>query len=245
MKGIYLFANRARHPNHDIVYNDIEERYKCDITANALSIPLDEYDFIIATPPCNWWSKANYRRNSSDYALATKQLLPETIKTLSKQSKPFIIENVRNKPLMTKEGVIDLIEKNNLFSQIVGRHLYISNVWCDLECPQTKDYKMHGIRINNDGYSQGGANVHRVIEIWINYIENGGNEMKVVNDIPKNLKLRLSEDDGIKLAFLKTVLGEKTASKTISKLINKVYENYGKAQNKTTSYYDTVIKEQR
>lgn len=21
MKGIYLFANRARHPNHDIVYN--------------------------------------------------------------------------------------------------------------------------------------------------------------------------------------------------------------------------------
>ena len=29
--------------------------------------------------------------------------------------------------------------------------------------------------------------------------------MKVVNDIPKNLKLKLSEDDGIKLAFLKTV----------------------------------------
>ena len=52
--------------------------------------------------------------------------------------------------------------------------------------------------------------------------------MKVVNDIPRNLKLKLSEDDGIKLAFLKTVLGEKTASKTISKLINKVYANYGR-----------------
>ena len=52
--------------------------------------------------------------------------------------------------------------------------------------------------------------------------------MKVVNDIPKNLKLKLSEDDGIKLAFLKTVLGEKTASKTITKLINKVSENYGR-----------------
>lgn len=52
--------------------------------------------------------------------------------------------------------------------------------------------------------------------------------MKVVNDIPRNIKLKLSESDGIKLAFLKTVLGEKTASKTISKLINKVYENYGK-----------------
>lgn len=52
--------------------------------------------------------------------------------------------------------------------------------------------------------------------------------MKVVNDIPKNLKLKLSEDDGIKLAFLKSVLNEKTASKTISKLINKVYANYGR-----------------
>lgn len=52
--------------------------------------------------------------------------------------------------------------------------------------------------------------------------------MKVVNDIPKNLKLKLSESDGIKLAFLKTVLNEKTASKTISKIINKVYENYGR-----------------
>lgn len=52
--------------------------------------------------------------------------------------------------------------------------------------------------------------------------------MKIVNDIPKNLKLKLSKEDGIKLAFLKTVLDEKTASKTISKLINKVYENYGK-----------------
>ena len=54
--------------------------------------------------------------------------------------------------------------------------------------------------------------------------------MKVVNDIPKNLKLKLSEDDGIKLAFLKSVLGEKTASKTISKIINEVYKNYGKGE---------------
>lgn len=62
--------------------------------------------------------------------------------------------------------------------------------------------------------------------------------MKVINDIPKNLKLRLSEDDGIKLAFLKTVLGEKTASKTISKLINKVYENYGKEGKRNEKDYN-------
>lgn len=171
MKGIYLFANRARHPNHDIVYNDVEEKYKCDITANAFDVQLDEYDFIIATPPCNWWSKANYRRDSSPYALATKQLLPESIERLAKQNKPFIIENVRNKPRMETEGIFDLIKKYKLYCQNVGRHIYISNIWCKLECPQVQDFKERGILINKDGYRQGGTNVHRVIEKWINYIK--------------------------------------------------------------------------
>lgn len=31
MKGIYLFANRARHENHDIIYNDVEK----NITATS------------------------------------------------------------------------------------------------------------------------------------------------------------------------------------------------------------------
>lgn len=171
MKGIYLFANRARHPNHDIVYNDVEEKYKCDITANAFDVQLDEYDFIIATPPCNWWSKANYRRNSSPYALATKQLLPESIEKLAKQNKPFIIENVKNKSRMETEGIFDLIKKYKLYCQHVGRHIYISNIWCELECPQVQDFKRRGILINKDGYRQGGTNVHRVIEKWINYIK--------------------------------------------------------------------------
>ena len=171
MKGIYLFANRARHPNHDIVYNDLEEKYKCDITANAFDVQLDEYDFIIATPPCNWWSKANHKRNTSPYALATKNLLPKTIERLATQEIPFLIENVRNRPLMQKEGVIDLIKKHKLFCQDVGRHLYISNIWCELDCPQIKDFKRHGILVNGDKYRQGGTNVHRVVEKWINYIK--------------------------------------------------------------------------
>lgn len=28
MRGIYLFANRARHENHDIIYNDVEKIIK-------------------------------------------------------------------------------------------------------------------------------------------------------------------------------------------------------------------------
>lgn len=42
MKGIYLFANRARHENHDIIYNDVEKKYNCDITADALTLQLSE-----------------------------------------------------------------------------------------------------------------------------------------------------------------------------------------------------------
>lgn len=171
MKGIYLFANRARHENHDIIYNDVEKKYNCDITADALTLQLSEYDFIIATPPCNWWSKANHRRNTSPYALATKNLLPKTIERLATQEKPFLIENVRNRPLMQKEGVIDLIKKHKLFCQNVGRHLYISNIWCELDCPQIKDFRGHGILVNGDKYRQGGTNVHRVVEKWICFIK--------------------------------------------------------------------------
>lgn len=90
MKGIYLFANRARHENHDIIYNGVEKKYNCDITADALTLQLSEYDFIIATPPCNWWSRANHKRNTSPYALATKNLLPKTIEHLATQGKPFL-----------------------------------------------------------------------------------------------------------------------------------------------------------
>lgn len=171
MKGIYLFANRARHQEHEIIYNDSEDKYNCDITGNALDVQLDEYDFIIATPPCNWWSRANYRRNTSPYALATKELLPKTIEKLANQNKPFIIENVKNKTRMEEEGIFTLIKKHKLYCQHVGRHIYISNIWCELDCPQIQDFKEHGILINGDKYRQGGTNVHRVIEKWLAYIK--------------------------------------------------------------------------
>ena len=94
MKGIYLASYKANHPKHDIVYQDINgER---DIGGDMLTIDLYDYDYIIATPPCNWWSRANYRRDSSIYALSTKLLLPCIIYKLAYIDKPFIVENVLN-----------------------------------------------------------------------------------------------------------------------------------------------------
>lgn len=170
MAGIYLFSCKARHNNYDIIYNDIDAKYKCDITADALTIPLQKYNFIIASPPCNWWSKANPYYKTSPYALETKELLPKTIKKLAQLKVPFLIENVKNKKRMAENGIFNLIAEKELYFQFVGRHIYISNIICNLECPQQQDFIYGGKRINKDGYNQGGTNVYNVVEKWLKYI---------------------------------------------------------------------------
>ena len=42
----------------------------------------------------------------------------------------------------------------------------------DLDCPQHQDFVYGGKRVNNDGYNQGGSNVHVVIEKWLENIKN-------------------------------------------------------------------------
>ena len=71
---------------------------------------------------------------------------------------------------MLENGIFDLIVKYNLCYQFVGRHIYISNVIVDLQCEQHQDFVHGGKRVNNDGYNQGGSNVHVVIEKWLKYI---------------------------------------------------------------------------
>ena len=153
MKGIYLAACKARHLKHNIIYQDIDPKYKCDIGGDMLKVKLNDYDYIIATPPCNWWSKANPYYKTSKYALETKHLLPCIIKKLSKQNKPFIIENVKNKKRFKENGIFDLIIDNNLYYCFIGRHIYISNIpqIVLIDVPQQQDFKYGGIRINNDG----------------------------------------------------------------------------------------------
>ena len=68
MRGIYLAACKARHPNYNIIYQDIDSKYKCDIGGDMLEVSLDEFDYIIATPPCNFWSRANPYYLKSIYA---------------------------------------------------------------------------------------------------------------------------------------------------------------------------------
>ncbi len=178
-RGIYLGAFKANHPGYDIVYQDINN--KRDIGGDMLSIDLSQYDYIIATPPCNYYSRANYRRNCSKYSLATKDLLPCIIEKLCILNKPFIVENVRNDPLFKKNGLYNY----PCYIYKIGRHTYWTNVKFGIaDIEQRQDFHSKGYVIKYDDMNnlehQGGFNVHNVIERWLN---------QVVNEMYYNLQL--------------------------------------------------------
>ncbi len=120
MKILYLASGHAKlSTNHEVIYNDLY--IKRDIQKDMMEVDINGYDLIIATPPCNYWSRANYRRETSEYAQKTKNLLPAIIEKLQNCQVPVIIENVINKSLM-----VDLIN-NKLFYYEIGRHCYFTN----------------------------------------------------------------------------------------------------------------------
>lgn len=177
MIGIYLGAFKANHPNYHIVYQDIngERDLPGDMMSYIKSNVINEFDFIIATPPCNWWSRANYRRNQSEYALRTKHLLIDCIYYLREYSnKPFIIENVRNDKFFNAYGLFD----TDLYVYKIGRHTYWTNVpfdCSDIVQVAKTDFvngKKRYLSSQNLPRSQrqGGDEVHEVIECWLAHI---------------------------------------------------------------------------
>ena len=164
MKGIYLGAYKAYHSNYDIDYNDIKKTSEyINVIDDMLNVDLSKYDYIIATPPCNYWSRANYRRETSRYAQATKHLLIDIIDKLIKLDKPFIVENVRNNPLMNKYNLLD----KDCYILQHGRHTYWTNIMFD-----TTSIKQIIDNVENKSRSnrQGGLNVYNVIERFLKVI---------------------------------------------------------------------------
>lgn len=167
--GIYLGAYKAQHCNFNLVYQDING--KRDIGGDMLDVDLTPYDYVIATPPCNFWSQARGNR-CSQYSLDTMHLLPDIINKLVKLDKPFIVENVKNVKRMTQYGILP---RNDCYVFFVGRHTYFSNVRFPTDkIPQRQDFKYGGrvIKYNdmNNCDHQGGYNVHNVIDAFIRNI---------------------------------------------------------------------------
>ena len=181
MKGIYLASFQALHKDYNIDYQDING--KRDISGDMLKINLDKYDYIIATPPCNYYSRANYRRETSEYSQKTKHLLPDIINKLIKLDKPFIVENVRNPKIFHDQGLFN----KSCFVYIHGRHTYWTNIpFNPSNINQENEYKLAICKKLDDGTwfksgqiyignmnnlsknnRQGGQNVHNVINYWL------------------------------------------------------------------------------
>lgn len=169
MKIIYLAAGRAKLNHENVVYNDIKE--KRDLKGDMMQVPLENFDILIATPPCNYYSRANNRRESSIYALQTKNLLPNIIEKFIKTGKPFIVENVRNDPLFKALNLYNF----PCFVYKHGRHTYWTNVLINFSnIPQTYDFKQikgYGcIRLKS--YVQGGKNVNDVFDYFLEIVKN-------------------------------------------------------------------------
>lgn len=157
MKGIYLFSCIAIHKNFDLVYQDIDG--KRDIGGSAFDVDLSSYDYIIATPPCNYYSKINQDRDNSEYSLLTKDYLPRIIEILLKLGKPFIVENVLNESLIPHQYDYDC------YVYKVSGHTYWTNIQlpCIYQLPFIKANKVK----DNTLFRQGGYNVHLVVEYFL------------------------------------------------------------------------------
>lgn len=160
LKGIYLGAYTAYHPDHDIVYQDING--KRDLGGDMLDIDLTPYDYIIATPPCNWYSRA--RRGKvikTDYAERTKHLLPCIMRKLERLGKPYIVENVLNR---------NRVPEGRDLNYKWGGHNWWTNVPLQFDNLEKKPQRKRYLQSKD---RQGGHNVHVVIEMFINTVECG------------------------------------------------------------------------
>lgn len=172
MKYIYLGAGRAYHASYNIIYQDINGLR--DLAGDMLFCELENYDAIIATPPCNFWSRARGNK-ISDFSLKTMHLLPCIITKLILLNKPFIVENVSNIKRFKEYNLLQF----KCYQYKIGRHYYFTNVCLDnyineLIALQRQDFKYGGKVIKyedmSDLYHQGGYNVFIVIEKFLEVV---------------------------------------------------------------------------
>lgn len=160
IKGVYLCSRKHKIPGYDIDYNDIKPGYDIDLLTSCENINLGAYDFIIATPPCNWWSHANYRRYTSDVARSTMHLLPYCLEKCKGSGKYFIVENVQNLTRFKESGLME----PDCYIYIFGGHTFWTNIELDLSdlvpIKQNKNYISRSKRDNN-------YNVHIVINRFL------------------------------------------------------------------------------
>ena len=159
---IYLGAKKHRIDFYGMyckfTYNDIVNYKGIDIVGDMCKIDLSPYDIIICTPPCNYYSRANYRRGTSKVAQETKYILPTMLRKLEDLNKPFIIENTCSR----------FCPYGMCHEYYYGGHIFYTNIglpmWL-LPKPISNNIqnKSYGNRDDN-------PNVHNVINLFLSTI---------------------------------------------------------------------------
>lgn len=159
-KGVYLCSRKHRLSGYNLDYNDIVYFEGINLLCSCEDVDLSNYDYIIATPPCNYYSRANYRRDRSDVALSTKHLLPYCINACRLSGKPFLIENVVNKSLLPIADDLYVFE--------FGQHTFYTNVFFLVPYgSEIKQNKQNVTRSKRDG----NFNVDLIIRIFLETIQ--------------------------------------------------------------------------
>ena len=92
------------------------------IQADALTFPLDGYDVIHASPPCQQYSISSlyYRQKGKFYP----DLIQGVRKRLVEQETPWVMENVRGAPLRSP-----ILLCGSMFGLLVQRHRFFESPW--------------------------------------------------------------------------------------------------------------------
>lgn len=165
LKAIYLCSGNANQDRSDIkiTYNDLY--IKRDIQKDWKNISLQNYDILIGTPPCNYYSKANYRKNS-EYSQLTKNILPNMLKKFKNTNKPFIIENIRNRS--TLKEIANWCFLNGIRIIENGRHTYFTNIYNFL--PTYINIKNNNIQNKSSKNRQGDQEVKDTINQFLDLV---------------------------------------------------------------------------
>lgn len=148
---------------YEITYVDIiPDLFKSNgmyICTDIKDIKFKDFDIIVCSPPCNYWTRAISLERVSDYALNTMCLLPYCINECVKSGKPFIIENVRN---YKRFNIFNLFNYP-CFYVFIGRHTYRTNRLFKPDNLQIKENITHISKSKR----QGGNNVNTIFEEFI------------------------------------------------------------------------------
>lgn len=137
--------------------------------ADAMTFPLDGFDAIHASPPCQRYTVAQNATRNSD---AHPDLVQPVRERLSEHGKPYVIENVVGAPM--KDA---LVLCGSMFGLHVKRHrLFESSLFMLQPKCQHREYKpqfppcsterSNPTRFISPGFTKGRGNQQKAVEEW-------------------------------------------------------------------------------